>query len=140
MLKDLVKSPDAAEARCQGNLGHRQSRVVDQLLGQKYPPGLRDRDRRSAKMLAEQASKLAPANAQPRRQGLDVRLVERARFDQPERPGYGVGTAAPEGKIGRRFRPAAQARAKSGLLRRRGGGEEPDVFPLGRGAGQNGRQ
>ena len=86
MLKDLVESPDAAEARRQGNLGHRQPRVVDQLLGQEYPPGLGDRDRRSAKMLPEQATKLAPANAQPRRQGLEVRSVERARFNQPERP------------------------------------------------------
>jgi hypothetical protein len=100
LLKGLVESPNAAEARRQGYLRHRQSRVVNQLFGEKYPPGLRDRDRGRSKMLPEQTSKLALADTQSRRQGLDVRVIESARFNQPECPCYGVGTPMPEGKIG----------------------------------------
>ena len=43
LLEYLVESPDAAEAGRRGDLCHRQSRVLDQLLGQKDPPGLGDR-------------------------------------------------------------------------------------------------
>jgi hypothetical protein len=64
LLKDLVESPDASKPRCQGNLCHRQSRVLNQLLGEKYPPGLGNRDRGSTKMLPKQASKLALADTQ----------------------------------------------------------------------------
>jgi hypothetical protein len=65
LLKDLVESPNAPKARCQGNLRHRQSRVLNQLLGEKYSPGLGNRDRGCTKMLPKQASKLALADAQP---------------------------------------------------------------------------
>jgi hypothetical protein len=65
LLKDLVKPPNASKARCQGNLCHRQLRVLNQLLGEKYSPGLGNRDRGSTKMLPEQASKLALADTQP---------------------------------------------------------------------------
>ena len=69
LLEDLVESPDAAEAGRRGDLCHRQSRVLDQLLGQKDPPGLGDRDRRGTKMLPEQTSELTLANSEPCRQG-----------------------------------------------------------------------
>ena len=59
---------------------------------------------------------------------------KRAGFDQAERARYGVGAAAPEGQVGRGFRPAAQTGAKAGFLRRGGGGEEPDVLALRRAA------
>jgi hypothetical protein len=64
-MKDLIKSPDASKARRQGNLSHRQSRVLDQLLGEKYSPRLGNRDRGRTKMLGKQASKLALTDTQP---------------------------------------------------------------------------
>jgi hypothetical protein len=81
LLKDLVEPPNAAKARCRGNLGHRQSRVVNQLLGEKYPPGLGYRGGGSAKMLPKQAPELTFANPQPRRQSFDARVIETPRFD-----------------------------------------------------------
>ncbi|MNQ61223.1 hypothetical protein D3C85_755340 [compost metagenome] len=51
----LVEAADAAKARCEGDLGHRQMRFVDELLGQQYAPGLGDRHGRCAQMLAELA-------------------------------------------------------------------------------------
>jgi hypothetical protein len=65
LLKDLIKAPNASKARRQGNLSHWQSGVLNQLLGEKYSPGLGNRDRGSTKMLPEQASKLALADTQP---------------------------------------------------------------------------
>jgi hypothetical protein len=64
-MKDLVKSPNASKPRCQGDLCHRQSRVLDQLLGEKYSPRLGNRDRGRTKMLGKQASKLAVTDTQP---------------------------------------------------------------------------
>jgi len=51
-------------------------------------------------MLPEQTPELTLANSQPRRQGFDVAVVEGARFNQPERPGYRIGAPTPEGKLG----------------------------------------
>ena len=84
-------------------------------------------------MLPEQTPELTLANSEPFRQRVDIRFVEATRLDQPERAGYGVGTATPEGELRRRLRPAAETRAKSRCLRRRRGGKEADVFSLGRG-------
>ena len=81
-------------------------------------------------MLVEQAPELTLAHAEPRRQGFDVAVIERAGFDQAERARDGVGTAAPEGQVGRGLRPAAQTGAKAGFLRRGGGGEEEHVLAL----------
>jgi hypothetical protein len=79
-------------------------------------------------MGAEQAAKLALADAEAIGQGLDILLVERAEFDQRQGARDRVRRAAPGAKIGRRLRPAAQAGAKAGLLRSRGGGVERDVL------------
>jgi hypothetical protein len=81
LLKDLVESANASKSSCQRNLCHRQSRVLKQLLGEKYPPGLGDRDRGSAKVLPKQTSKLTLANSQPCRQVLHLRVIEAPRFD-----------------------------------------------------------
>jgi len=76
LLKGLVESPNASEACCQCSFCHRELRVLDQLLGEKYPPDLGDRDRGRAKMLPKQTSELTPAHSQPCRQGLDIRVIE----------------------------------------------------------------
>ena len=80
--------------------------------------------------MVEQAAELAFADAEAVRQALDVRLVERSRLDQAERPGHGVGAAAPEREFGGGFGTAAQAGAKPGLLRGGGGRKEPHVLAL----------
>jgi hypothetical protein len=133
LQKNLVESPNASESRRGGDFRHWQSRVMDQLFGQKDSPGLSDRDGRSAKELFEQAPELALADPQPRRQGLDVGVVEGPRFDQSKCPGYGIGGSVPEGQFGGCLRPTAQAWAESGFLRGGGRLKELDVFSPRRG-------
>ena len=89
VAEDLVEAAHAAEARGQRHFGHRQARVVQQLLGEQHAPRLRDGDRRGAEMLLEQPPQLAAADAQPLGQRLDVGIVavERAVGDQRQRRG-----------------------------------------------------
>ncbi len=133
-LKGLVESPHAAEAGGQRDLAHGQARIVDQLLGQQHAPRLRHRDRRGAEMLIEQAPQLPLADAKPRGQTVDAGVVaiQRTLGDQRQAAGHRVRRAAPGAEIRRRFRPAAQAGTKAGLLRRRGRRKEPAVLELGR--------
>ncbi len=128
LQKGFVEPADAVETRRQRDLGHRQRRLVDQLLGQQNPSRLRHRDRRRPDMLAKQPPQLARADAQPICKPLDIGLIEAASLDQSERARHGVGGTAPERKIGRRFRPAAQTWAKARLLRRRRRGIERYVL------------
>ena len=79
-------------------------------------------------MLAEQTAQLTAAHAQPAGQRVEIGIVESAHLDQSQRARYRVGRAAPRAEIGRRFRPAAQAGAKAGLLRRGGRGKESHVL------------
>ena len=124
----LVEPAQAAEARGEGDLGHRQVRLVDQLLGEEHTAGLRDRDRRGAEMLAEQAPQLPLSHAEPYRQGLDIGLVEGAELDERECARHGIRRAAPRAEIRRRLRTAAQAGAEPRLLR--GGGRRKEGHVL----------
>src|SRR4051812_36326339 len=81
-------------------------------------------------MLAEQPAQLPGADTEPVTQALDVVVVEPTGLDQRERARNGVGGAAPERKLGRNFRPATQAWAEAGFLRRRGRRIERDIFEL----------
>src|SRR5262245_30867153 len=63
--KRLVESADAAEARGEGDLGHRQRRLVNELLREQHAAGLSDGDRGSAEVLSAQAPELSLADAQP---------------------------------------------------------------------------
>jgi hypothetical protein len=84
-LEGLVEAADAAEAGGHRHLGHGQASLMDQLLGQQHPAGLRHRHRRGAEMLAEQAAQLPFADAQPVGEALDIGRVQRAGLDQGER-------------------------------------------------------
>jgi hypothetical protein len=117
----FVETADAVEARGQRDLGHRQRRLMNQLLGQQHPPRLCHRDRRGPDMPVKQPPQLPGADAKPVGETLDIGLIETAGFDQRQCARYRVGGAAPEREIGRGFRPAAQARAKARLLGRRRG-------------------
>ena len=134
LLEGLVEPADAAEARGERDLGHRQPGVVDQLLGEQHATGLGHGDRRGAEMLLEQAAELASADAQALGQRVDAGLVavERALGDERKAARHRVRGAAPGAEIRRRLRPAAQAGAEASLLRRGGRGKEAAVLELGR--------
>ena len=129
-LEGLVEPPHAAKSCREGDLGHRQGRFVDELLGEQDPAGLGDGDRRGAEVLVKEAPQLALADAQAFGQIIDARLVERAKLDQGERAGDGVGGATPGAEIGSGFRAAAQAGAEPCLLGGGGGGIEGHVLAL----------
>lgn len=83
-LEGLVESADAAEAGGHRHCRHGQASLMDQLLGQQHPAGLRHGHRRGAEMLAEQAAQLPFADAQPAGETLDIGGVQRAGLDQGE--------------------------------------------------------
>src|SRR5215831_6082308 len=53
--KRLVESADAAEARSEGDLGHGERRLVNELLREQHAAGLGDGTRGSAEVLLAQA-------------------------------------------------------------------------------------
>src|SRR5882757_7493997 len=83
-------------------------------------------------MALEQSPQLPTTDAKSPGQGLDVGVlaVECAVGDERQCPAHCVGRAAPEGKVGRDFRPTAQAGPKALLLRSSGGCEEAAVLEL----------
>src|SRR5262249_39157989 len=88
--KRLIEAADALESRCEGDLGHREPRFVDELLGEMDAARLGDRKRRSAQMLAEEAPQLPLADSEPVSQILDAGLVQGAEFDQRKRARHRV--------------------------------------------------
>jgi len=130
VLEGFVEPSDAAKAGGERDVAHRQRGIVDQLLGEEDAARLRHGDRRGPQVLPEQAPQLAFADAEASREAVHHVLVESAAFDQRERPGDRVRRTPPGGEIGRRLRPAAQARPESRFLRRGGGREELDVLAL----------
>ena len=89
LAEGLVEAAHAAEARGQRHLGHRQARVVHQLLGEQHAPRLGDGDRRGAEMLLEQPPQLAAADAQPLGQRLDVGIARRRARPRRSAPARG---------------------------------------------------
>ena len=116
-LKCFVEAPHASEPRCHRHFCHGQLRFMNELPGQKNTPSLSNRDRGCTKMLPKQSPQLTCADAKPRGNRVDVRLIQCAAFDQRQRTRHGVRRAPPSGELRCRFRPAAQARTKPGLLR-----------------------
>src|SRR5580658_1981179 len=94
-LEGLVEAPHATESGRQGNVGDGQLRFVQQLLGEKDTPGLRDSDRGCAEMLSKQSAQLPLSDSQPFRELFDVALVERAELDQRQSVRHRVRCAAP---------------------------------------------
>ena len=133
VLERLVEAPHAAEPRRQGDLGHRQAGVVDQLLREQHASRLGDRHRRGAEVLHEQASELARADAESLGERIDAGLVavERAVGDQREAARHRVRRAAPGAEVGCGLGPAAQAGPEARLLGSGGGGVEPAVLEPG---------
>jgi len=131
-LERFVEASNAAKARGERHLAHRQRRLVDELLGEQDPSGLRDRDGRRTEVCAEQPAELAFADAEPRGECVHIGLVQSAELDERQSARHGVRRAAPGGEIRCRFGPAAQTRPEAGGLRGRRRGEEAHVLALGR--------
>ena len=124
----LVETANAAEACGERHFGHRQMRLVNELFGEQHAPCLRDRDRRGAEMLLEQAPQLALADAEASGQYVDIGLVQRAVLDQAQGARHRVRRAAPSAEIGRGFRPAAQAGTEARFLRGSRSRKKDDVL------------
>ena len=103
-------------------------RLVNELFGEQHATCLRNRDRRGAEMLVEQPTQLALTDAKASGERIDVRIIERAVFDQAQGTRDRIRRAAPSAEIGRCFRPAAQTRAKARFLRGGRGRKENDIL------------
>ena len=115
-----------------GHLGHRQARLLDELLGQQHAPCLRHRHRRGAQVLFEKPAQLPFAHAQPSSQRVYVAHIHRPGLDHGQRPRNRVGRPPPSPQVGRSLRPASQAGPEPRLLRRRRRAVEGHVLALGR--------
>src|SRR6516164_6052050 len=95
--KYFVKTPYTAKPSCDGNIGHRHSCVVNELLREQHSPRLCDRGRRCAEVLQEQTTQLAFSHAQPCRQLLDVVVVpiESTLGNESKSARHGIGSASP---------------------------------------------
>ena len=103
---------------------------MNQLLGKQHPASLRDGDRRCTEMLAKQPAELPLADFQPIGKRRDIALVERAAFDQFQRPRNGRLRAAPGIKVRRTFGSAAQAGPEARCLCRGGRRHERAILEL----------
>ena len=94
---------------------------MNELLGKKHAPRLRNRDRRGSKMLEKQSPQLAFPQTKSFRQFLYTCSVtiKRSIGDQRECPGDSIRSSAPRGHIRSGLRPASQARTEPRFLRRR---------------------
>jgi len=117
-LEDFVEAANAAESRRQRHFGHRQACLVNQLLRQQDTSCLCDRDRGRTEVLSKQEPELSLSDAQAFGEAIDTGFIECTSVDERQRPRHGVRRPAPGGKLWRRFRPTAQARAETSFLRR----------------------
>jgi hypothetical protein len=138
--KDFVEAANAAEARGEGDFGHRQLRLVNELFGEQHPPRLRDRNRRGAEMLADR--RRSCRSPRPRRPAsastsasssapCSIRLKPRDTvFEVPRQAPRSGAVSGRQRKQGRK--PASCAAAAVG--------KKMTFFDSGVRAGQTGRQ
>ena len=122
IAKCLVESPQATESSRHRDFRHRHLGFVDELLCEKHSPSLRDRNRRSPKMLQEQPPQLTLAQSQPVSQLLNTvfSAIKRTFRNQRQRARNRIRSPTPRSHVRRRLRAATKARTKPGVLRRRG--------------------
>ena len=131
MREGVVESAQAREAAGERDLGDRQDRLGQQLLGQEEPPREQQLDRRNAQLLLHDAPNLPRAELELFGDRLEPRLlVQRALLEalhnQVRDPLRIVHRRASR----RQLRPAPQARAEAGLLGFLRRVEEPAVGRL----------
>ena len=138
----VVEPPQAREAAGERDLGHRQRRLRQQLLGQQQPARQQQLDRRHAELLPDDAANLPRAELELVGDGLESRLLVElplleALHDQLRNALRVVDRRVP----GRQLRAAPQARAEAGLLGLLRRVEEAAIGRLWRlDAGHTGRQ
>ena len=82
----MIELPDAAKARGEGDLAHRQRTAVDQRPGKMRSSSLGDLHGRNSEMALEEAAEMPFPEADARRERFAPAVVERAVLDQAQRP------------------------------------------------------
>nr|WP_276602998.1 hypothetical protein [Nannocystis pusilla] len=140
LLHERVEAAHAGEPGRICDLRERQRGVLQQLLGEREPPRLRQLDRRRPELRLERAPQVTPADAEAPGQRVDRTVVEVAGVDARERgggePRQGVDRRPPRRELG----PAAQAGTKADALGLGGAAKELAAAAPGVRAGQTGRQ
>src|SRR5581483_10764199 len=124
LAEDRVESPETLEAAGERDLRDRQRRVDQELLGEQQPVGLGERDRRDADGALHRAPQVPLAHSQ-----LSGQLGDPAPIQRPSRNALGRRRGEPRqglhlASTGRELRSASETGSKSGMLGRRGRGEE----------------
>ncbi len=124
-----VEAPHALEAGGERDLGQRQRGVLEQLLREREPPGLRERDRRHAELALHRAPQVPCRHPELGRELVDGCLVQRALVDPSGRRRDEhvdrIDLCIPRRELG----PAAKAGAEPGGLGERGGRVERAARP-----------
>ena len=131
--KQGVESPHALEAARERHLDDRQVRLGEELLGQEQALGLRQLDRRDAKLLPDGAAELARAQPQVSGQLLQAApIIQGTRLDSRRGRAGRSAHRIDRCEAGRQLGPASQARPEPLLLRQGGVAEEPAPAASGR--------
>ena len=130
----------------QRHFGHRQARLVQQLLGEQHAPRLGDGDRRGAEMVLEQPAQLAAADAQPLGQHLDTGVARRRARRRRSAPARGSPCSRCRARRRGRARSRAGSAGRGGSPppaprrpRRRSGSSRTSACAPGRSAGSRSR-
>jgi hypothetical protein len=84
MLKGLVEPPHAAKTAGERNFDHGKISLMDELSGQQYATGLRDRNRSGSQVATKKTAELALTNLKPSSQGGYIALIiERTALNHP---------------------------------------------------------
>src|SRR6185312_6570870 len=103
----FIESAHASKTRRESDFGHRQARLVNELLREKDAARLRNGNGRGAEMLAKQTPELTLAHAEALRQVIDAGFVQDAQLDQRQCARNRIGRTAPCAQIRRGLRPAS---------------------------------
>ncbi len=116
-----VEPAQTSEARGERDVGDRQRRLLEQLLREPEPPGLRERDRRHAEPMLDRAPQVTRADTELGGELVDRAVIERALRDPCRRGGDQTIDGVDLRVAGRELGTTAEARAKPrGLGLRRG--------------------
>src|ERR1700690_709722 len=110
-----VESAYATETRSEGNLTHRETGLVDELLRKVQTARLSYGQRCRAQVLKEQAAKMARADAQAFGKNFYTTVFQAAFADQPQSSRNGVWSSQPRRSSRRALRPATQAGTKASV-------------------------
>ena len=128
----VVELPHAGEACGERDLRQPQIALVEEAPGQVGAACPRDRAGSDTQMRREEPRQVTRADAESRREALEIVAVEASGGDEAQRARHQGGAADPGRGAGGGLRPAAPAGAEAGALGRGGAGEEAHVLAPGR--------